>query len=284
MKIDRKKDISPKYLLLTFTVICIVFLLLSYFAGDSLAPIRKVTAKIVTPFQKGVNEIGLWTDSKMKNIKKIDELNKENEELKKELATARGEITTYQDRMTELDSLKKLYALDEAYPDYKMTAAHVFAKTSVSWFSEFYIDKGLDDDLFEGANVMCGEGLCGIVVKCYDDYSKVRAVIDDNSGISGKCIPSSALCFVEGSLSQYKDGYLLVENIDKDAKVGVGDKIVTSDISDRFHPGILIGYISKISEDPNNLTVTAYLTPACDFNNITEVLVITDKKRSVMEE
>ncbi len=284
MRIDRKKDVSPKYLLLACTIICIVFLLVSYFAGDRLAFIRKYTSMVVTPFQKGVNQIGIWTDSKIENMKKIDELTKENEQLRSELAKSRLEVTDYQNRLMELESLQSLYDLDEAYPELNKTAAHVFAKTSTSWFSEFYIDKGSDDGIFEGANVMCGEGLCGIVIKCYDSYAKVRSIIDDSTSISGKCIPSSTLCTVDGGLTLYKDGFLKATDIEKSAKLSIGDKIVTSDISDRFHPGILIGYVSTITQDTNNLTVTAYITPACDFNNITEVLIILDKKQSVLED
>lgn len=281
MKFDRRKDINPKYLLLTFTIICVLFLLLSFFASDGIAALKMYTGKVIAPIQEGINKIGIWTDSKMKNLNTIEELNAENQALKEEIASYKEDITTYQNKLIELETLRLLYELDESYPEFNKTAAHVFAKDSTSWFSVFYIDKGSDDGLFEGANVMCGEGLAGIITECYGDYSKVRAVIDDSSSISAKVMPANALCTVEGNLSQFQNGYLLVKNIDKDAKVSVGDKIVTSHISDRFHSGITIGYISKISYDSNNLTMTAYMTPAVDFNNLSEVLVITDSKETV---
>lgn len=283
-KNNRKKDIPPKYLLLALTIVCVAFLLLSYFAGDHMAKIKLYTGKIIAPFQKGVNEIGLWTDSKLKNLKKIDELNRENEELKKELEEARRQLTRYQTMSLELKNLQELYKLQENYPELNMTAAHVFSKTSSSWFSEFYIDKGSDDGVFEGANVMYGEGLLGLVTDCYPGYSKVRSLIDDSSKISARLIPSDALCTVEGNLNTYKDGVLVVSNIDKDASVSVGDKVLTSDISDRYHPGLLIGYIESYTLDSNNLTMTALIKPACDFDNISDVLIITDKKQSIIDE
>ena len=281
---DRRKDIPPKYLLLALTIVCVIFLLLSYFAGDRLATIKLYTGKLVAPFQKGVNEIGLWTDSKLKNLKKIDELNTENEQLKKELEETRRQLTRYQTMSIELSNLRELYKLDESYPELHMTAAHVFSKASSSWFSEFYIDKGSDDGIFEGANVMYGEGLLGLVTDCYPSYSKVRAIIDDSSKISARLIPSDALCTVEGNLNTYKNGVLVVENIDKDASVSVGDKVLTSDISDRYHGGLLVGYIESYTLDSNNLTLTALLKPACDFDNISEVLIITDRKQSIIDE
>ena len=247
MKFDKRKDINPKYLLLTFTIICVMFLLLSYFASGSIMTIKKYTSKLISPFQEGINKIGVWTDSKLENLREIEELTAENEALKQELAACREDITTYQNKMLELETLRNLYKLDETYPDFNKTGAHVFAKDSSSWFSIFYIDKGTDDGLFEGANVMCGEGLAGLIIECNDEYSKVRAVIDDNSSISAKVMPANALCTVEGNLNQFQNGHLVVKNIDKDAKVSVGDKVVTSPISDRFHSGLIIGYIAEIS-------------------------------------
>ncbi len=284
MRYDRRKDISPKYLLLAFSLICVIFLVISYFAGDQLQSVKRFTGKIVTPVQQGINKLGIWTDSKVENFKEIQALNEENEALKKEIAMYKTEITNYQNKLSELEELRELYALDESFPEYEKTGARVFAKDSSSFFSVFYVDKGTDDGIKEGMNVLCGEGVAGLVIECHDDYSKIRGIIDDNSSISAKVMPANALCTVEGNLSYYQEGYITVKNIDKDAKVSIGDKVVTSPISDRYHQGIIIGYVAEISYDTNNLTMTAKLTPAADFTNISEVLIILDEKEDLIEE
>lgn len=281
MKFDKRKDVNPKYLLLTLTIICVILMIISSFAADKVAFLKKFTVNIVTPIQECINDIGLWTDSKMDNLEKIQDLTAEKEALEEEIVSLKTEVTMYQNQLAELNELRELYNLDETYPELNKTGAHVFAKDTSSWFSVFYIDKGTNDGLFVGANVMSDEGLAGLITECYDDYSKVRAIIDDNSNISAKIMPSNALCTVEGSTSQYENGYLVVSNIDKDASVNIGDKVVTSNISDRYHSGIVIGYITEIHNDPNNLTMTAYISPAVDFNGISDVLVITDEKMTI---
>ena len=40
--------------------------------------------------------------------------------------------------------------------------------------------------------------------------------------------------------------------VDSQDAVAEGDKVVTSDISDKYLPNILIGYISTINKDTNN--------------------------------
>lgn len=54
--------------------------------------------------------------------------------------------------------------------------------------------------------------------------------------------------------------------------------IVTSNVSKKFLPGILIGYAKDIETDSNNLTQSGYVIPAVDFKHIQKVLIITQKR------
>ena len=71
---------------------------------------------------------------------------------------------------------------------------------------------------------------------------------------------------------------------DSDDKVQPGDQLVTSSVSSKFLPGILIGYISELTIDSNNLTKSGRVTPAVDFEHIQEVLVILEKKENGVTE
>ena len=94
---------------------------------------------------------------------------------------------------------------------------------------------------------------------------------EDNMIISGDLKLMSSGCIPFGQL------------LDAQNKVKEGDKVVTSDISDKFLPNILIGYISSINMDANNLTKSGQIVPAVDFEHLGEVLVITDMKQAVEE-
>ena len=58
----------------------------------------------------------------------------------------------------------------------------------------------------------------------------------------------------------------------------VGDQMVTSNISSKFLPGLLVGYISSIQKDGNNLTVSGEVKPVVDFEHLEEVLIIKKLK------
>ena len=280
---NRKRiEISPRYVLLGLTVFCVILMVISLFAGGAFAPIREVSNMIVQPMQKGVNTIGRWVQSKTEAFENYDTLLKENEELKSQLEQTQKQVEQYQQNSYELERLQALYELDSQYADYNKTAARVISKDTSGWFDVFYIDKGTDDGIKTGCNVMFGNGLCGIVTDAGSDYAKIRSVIDDTSNVNGMILPSEAICNVEGSVNNYENGYLIAENIEKEADISVGDQVVTSYVSSKYLPGLNIGYISKIDEDSNNLTKTAYITPSCDFSKIQEVLVILETKKECL--
>ena len=129
-----------------------------------------------------------------------------------------------------------------------------------------------------GMNVMADGGLVGIVIDVRANYATVRTIIDDDSNVSGMSLRSGDTCNVSGDLTLYEQGRIGLDHIKKDADIQDGDKIVTSNISDVFLPGILIGYASELSTDANNVTKSGYIIPAARFDNLQEVLVITQLK------
>ena len=92
-------------------------------------------------------------------------------------------------------------------------------------------------------------------------------------------VTSSDTCNVRGDLELMDSGYIHLEYMQKDVDVSDGDMIVTSNISDKYIQGILIGYVKNITEDANSLTQSGYLVPAVDFERLTEVLVIMQLKK-----
>ena len=120
----------------------------------------------------------------------------------------------------------------------------------------------------------------GIVTDTGANYATVRSIIDDSSRVSAMAMQSGDTCLVGGDLTLYKEGRLRISNIKKNADVKEGDRIVTSNISSAFLPGILIGYATDITVDSNQLTSSGYLIPVAEFDSLQEVLIITQVKQT----
>ena len=169
--------------------------------------------------------------------------------------------------------------LKNEYSEYDTVGANVISKGSGNWYSRFTIDKGTNDGIKVDCNVMAGAGLVGIVTKVGPNWANVRSIIDDDSNVSAMVSTTSDTCIIAGNLELIDQGTLsLVKLMDDNDHVHVGDKVVTSNISEKYLPGILIGYISELNNDANNLTKSGQLTPVVDFRHLQEVLVIRTLK------
>lgn len=278
---DKKPQlqVSQKFMLTVLTLLCIVLIGVSFFTDKLTAPVQNALSYIITPLQKGINGMGLWLTDRADYFATIDELRQENEQLKTELDEVKEKnLVLIQDQI-ELNNLRELYALDNKIPGYEKVAARVIGKSSGNWFSTFTIDKGSKDGILVDMNVICGNGLVGIVTDVTDNSATVRSIIDDNSNVTGMLITSSDTCNIRGDLELIDSGYVHLEYLRGDVNVSDGDMIVTSNISSKYIEGILIGYAKNVSDDANSLTQSGYLVPAVDFEHMTEVLVIMQLKQ-----
>ena len=270
-----------KYLLLILTILCTVLMLITFGTDVFNRPLNTVVGYVVVPFQQGIGRLGAWLSNRSEELVQIRDLLEENERLKAQVAALTEENILLQQDKYELNQLRELVELDEQYGSYNKVGARIIGRDTGNWYSSFVIDKGTNDGLAVDMNVIAGGGLVGRITSVAPNWSKVTAIISDDSNVSGKTLSTEDNLIVSGDLQMMADNCITFgQLVDSQNKVVVGDKVVTSDISDKFLPDILIGYINSIDMDANNLTKSGLLTPAVDFEHLSEVLVITDMKQN----
>lgn len=271
-------NINTKVLIFVLTVFCVFSIILSSIFSNYSKPAKIVSGAIVVPLQDGMNGIGKWFTNKADYFNSVKKLTKKNKELESQVNELTEENSLLAQNKYELERLRDLYQLDQDYSSYEKIAANVIGKDSGNWFDIFTINKGSKDGIKKDMNVISGGGLVGIVTDVGKDYAKVRAIIDDESSVSVSFANTSDTGIVSGDLKLMYDGVMNVTEVLKDAKVTEGDMVVTSKISDKFVPGILVGYVTNIKLDSSELTQSGQIIPVVDFKHIDEVLVITQLK------
>ena len=270
---------NTKYFLFGLSLLCVCMIGITTIKGSILNPLRTAVGYVLVPIQSGVNRVGGGLYNELSSVGKLKTALAENETLKTRVDELTEENTRLRSEQVELERLRSLYELDQEYMQYHKIGARIIAKDSGSWFSVFRIDKGSDDGIKEDMNVIAGGGLVGIVTDVGANYATVRSIIDDSSRVSAMAQQSGDSCIVAGDLQLFKEGRLKLSYMEKDDDIKDGDMIVTSNISGKFLPGILVGYATDITVDYNdNLTKSGYLIPAARFDRLQEVLVITDLK------
>lgn len=279
MKRRAKFSIPSKYLLLLVTILCVAMIFLTFTTNVATGPLKIVSGYVFVPIQNGINYIGRSVSDKTDQLQNLKDVMQENVRLQALVDELTIENSTLQQDKYELSRLRELYQLDEMYPSYNKVAARITGKDPGNWFSTFIIDKGSNDGLAVDNNVIAGSGIVGIITEVGPNWSTVRSIIDDSSNVSGMVLTTSDRCIVTGDLKLMSQGMIRFSQLsDQDNQVNIGDKVVTSNISDKYLQGILIGYVSEKNTDANNLTSSGYITPVVDFEHLQEVLVITDLK------
>lgn len=271
-------EIKPKYIFIACSALCVATMIFTFANDKNLSSVRTAFGDVVTPMQSGVNQVGNWISDKTEIFTSMKKLIAENEELQSKVDTLSSQNKILQLEQYELDSLRELYTLDQKYTEYPKVAARVITKDGENWYNIFKIDKGSNDGIKVGMNVMAGDGLVGIITEVGHNWSSVRSIIDDSSSVSGMVLKTNDSCFINGNLELLDSGYIEIADIGKDAKIKKGYEVVTSRISPNFLPGILIGTVASVSTDYSKLSQKGKLVPAVDFDKLDTVLVITTLK------
>ena len=273
-----------KYLLFILTILCTVLMLITFGTDVFNRPFNALVGYVIVPFQQGIEKVGGWLYNRSEELVQIRTLLDENAQLKEEMAALIEENTLLQQDKYELNKLRELFDLDEQYSEYNKVGARILGRDAGNWYSAFLIDKGEEDGLAVDMNVIAGGGLVGRITSVGPNWARVTSIISDNNHVSGMTLSTEDNLTVRGDLKQMADGCITFsELVDGQDRVREGDKVVTSNISDKYLPNILIGYISSINKDSNNLTKSGEIVPAVDFEHLGEVLIITDMKQTVTE-
>ena len=285
-KVRIRIHLKSKHLLVIMTIFCASCIVATFASGVTTVPLQEAAGIIIVPFENSINHISSVFSGISDRMKDKEEILAENEKLQSQVDSLTEQNNKLIQDQTELVRLEQLYDLDQQYTEYPKVAARIISKDPGNWYDTFMINKGTSDGIRIDNNVIAGKGLVGIVTEVGAHWATVRSIIDDRSNVSAMTVSTHDNCVVEGDLELIDEGKLSFSQLyDQDNKVTVGERIVTSNISEKYVEGLFIGYISEISQDSNNLTKNGTIVTPVDFAHLKDVLVITvNKGDSVNEE
>ena len=275
-----KRGLKPKHILIILTLVCALLLLLSFVSTNINNAVRSTLNTFLMPMQNGLNKIGGFVSDKAENVANFSDLEKQNEDMKEELAFLRMQVARYQLQDKEINEYKNLLDMKTQYEDYETIGAHVIGENSTNWNKTVLIDRGSSDGIKKDMNVISQGGLVGIVTSVTSNSATVRTIADQDCMVGAMEINSKDSCIVRGDIEIYNKGLLILEKINKDSKIEDNSKIVTNNKSSVFLPGILIGYAKNIKLNSNSITKSGYVTPVVDFTHLDGVLVIKNLKEN----
>ena len=174
VKKKRKKiTITSQQLLLVLTAVCAFLLIFTFNTNVFEGILKQAAGYVVVPFQNGIATIGGYLADRSDELAQLKDVLALNKDLQEQIDQLTIENNQLQQDRYELNNLRSLYDLDQAYSDYDKIGARVISSETDNWFSSFTINKGEEEGVQVDYNVMAGSGLVGRVVSVGPHYAKV---------------------------------------------------------------------------------------------------------------
>jgi len=197
------------------------------------------------------------------------QLQKENEVLRQVNLNLADEVNQLREARLENLRLRRLLGFKET-TRYEVIPAKVVGKSLYLLRNTITLDAGEKDGVRVGMPIVTDAGLVGKVLATSPAYSIGQIVLNRDFRASAKIQRSR----VDGIIAWEGGRYSLMKNVPKTLDVKVGDIAETSEYSNTYPPGLRIGVVASVTQQPGSLFQRIEIENAVDFTTLEEVFVM----------
>ena len=196
----------------------------------------------------------------------IEQLESENEQLRKQLAETKLE----REDLEQLQELSGLLNYEYLPKNFDIVSADITSLDGANWTNIFTINKGTEEGIEAGDAVVNNMGLVGRIQAAGEGWSKVVSIIDEETQVSFKLERDrKQLGIASGNSVGNVSGYMM----SAESTVAQGDVIITSGLG-TYPEGLLIGNVKSVVYNSNTLLKEITVEPAVNFKGLEKVAVI----------
>jgi len=239
--------------------------------GNSVA--GRVLYTVVHPFQKLVFSIHSRVGSVWHSYLDLVGVKEQNRALQNEIQRLRQQRAVLLFKERENRRLRKLLNLKRQH-EFPSIVARVVGEDAVGWYRTLFIDRGSNDGVLPEMAVTVAEGVVGRVTRSSRDMSQVTLLTDPGLSVGCRIARTRDRGVLAGSL----DNGCILRYVRLESDIRRGDEVVTSGLDGIFPRGLPIGRIASVSKGEQGLFLEARVTPAVNFSEIEEVLVVLGRR------
>ena len=267
-----KKSTREFYTLIILILLSITTIILDY-KYDKVSYVRSlVNDLIVYPIHNISMLPKSFFSSFMTEHKDVEMLENEISKLKKENLSLKIKIQELAQLKEENNRLRDIQKQSENIAK-KQTIVKVVSNSASPNKKIVVIDKGTNQGIYIGQNVIGINGLIGQVVETNFMSSKVILINDINHNVPGEVNRTGEKVIISGSRD---NDQLTINYAPVDTTIEEGDVISTSGIAERFKPKIPIGKVILIEKDPEKRFSKIEIESFENLNNLSELILIWD--------
>ena len=267
-------------------VIFIVSVAIIIFTGYSLKKERNLNF-----FEKTVKDIGVFVQevlyAPIKFAKDKIEVNKEKEDIYKKYKALEKYKDVYESnsaRIEELEKenkeLKKFLDIESSLTDYDVINASIVSRDVGYWYDKIVINKGQKNGIENRMAVIIDGGVIGYVSEVSNYTANIQLLTTKN--LKNKLSVKISLGdgkYANGLLIGYDDKKNLykIEGISFSGTIPDKAIVTTTGLGDNFPSGILVGHVVSTTTDNFDLGKIVEVEPSVNFDDINNVIILKRK-------
>ena len=171
--------------------------------------------------------------------------------------------------------------LDVVYEDADVIAVDkptgmVVDRTSSNWTRTITLNKGTRDGIAVKNCVINEEGcVVGTVTDVGVNWCTVLTCVDTDFEMGARVFRTQEAAVAQGDFNLMGENRLRLEYISENGDIINGDLVVSSGLGGYYPPGLVIGSVTSVQTDASGSADYAVVSPAVDFDTLTEVFVVT---------
>lgn len=251
-------------------IVAVIVLLIFFHYLGLLKPVENALTYITRPMERIIYRSGLNFFGSEKYLS-LAELENENTQLKDKLSDALIENARLHSLITKSEVLQKELAFLEQ-EGYQAKTAQIIGKIPNSTAQIFLLDRGKKDKVQLGLPVIFLDGiLVGKIVKVKDLTSQLLLINDSNSTVAAQVQnETSSPGVVVGKLGLS----LEMQLIPQAEEIREEQTVITSGLEEKIPAGLVIGQISKVHKQTEELFQTADIKSPISLDRLNVVSII----------
>jgi len=245
---------------------------------------KGVVRGVAAPAERGTAGLGRRLSEAVSAIRGMGGAVEENRDLSHDLVRLQTELSKLREAEADNVRLRRAFKFQHQTP-YSMIPCDVTSRNISGWWNSVRIGKGFAEGLAVNHAVISPDGLVGKTSEVFKHSCDVLLVCDPACRVSARIRGKNVFGLVRGASINLKGQPIArMDFIDKDAKIVVGDEVVTSGLSGEggvFPKGVHIGYIVKAEKDRSGLFQKAQIAPSATVSLLDYIFVVSDASGEV---
>ena len=234
---------------------------------------------IVEPAERGTAGLGRRLSEAVSAIRGIGGAVEEKRDLSHEIVRLQAELNKLREAEADNVRLRRAFKFQHQTP-FSMIPCDVTSRNISGWWNSVRLGKGTAAGIEDNHAVISPDGLVGKTTEVSTRFCEVLLVCDPACRVSARIRGKEVFGLVRGAGTNLRGQPIArMDFIDKDAKILVGDEVITSGLSGEggvFPKGVHIGYIVQTRTDRSGLYQNAQVAPSATVSLLDYVFVISD--------